>query len=277
VPGRELTKAEEYLAQVLQLGPPKGVPGASNLFRSILAGWVWYMIGLATGLDLAENHAKAVLSRKADWRLGKAMAWAGLGLIAVYKADVDAAKEHYAALKRIRGTIYYGIIADDRLLGILSQTMGELNQAVTHFEDALAFCRKGYWPELALTCCEYAETLLQRHRPDDQAKAASLLDESLSLSQQLGMKPLIERVIGLQEGTQSHPGRSPVYPKGLTERQVEVLRLIAQGKTNHEIAQELVLSERTVQRHIADIYLKIGARNRADATAFALGKLNSVK
>jgi DNA-binding NarL/FixJ family response regulator len=38
-----------------------------------------------------------------------------------------------------------------------------------------------------------------------------------------------------------------------------------------------VLSERTVQRHIADIYLKIGARNRADATAFALSKLNSVK
>jgi DNA-binding NarL/FixJ family response regulator len=58
---------------------------------------------------------------------------------------------------------------------------------------------------------------------------------------------------------------------------VEVLRLIAQGKTNHEIAQELVLSERTVQRHIADIYLKIGARNRADATAFALSNLNSVK
>jgi DNA-binding NarL/FixJ family response regulator len=58
---------------------------------------------------------------------------------------------------------------------------------------------------------------------------------------------------------------------------VEVLRLIAQGKTNREIARELVLSERTVQRHIADIYVKISARNRADATAFALSKLYPVK
>jgi DNA-binding NarL/FixJ family response regulator len=54
-----------------------------------------------------------------------------------------------------------------------------------------------------------------------------------------------------------------------------VLWLLAEGKTNREIAQELVLSERTVQRHIADIYVKIGARNRADATAFALSMLHS--
>jgi len=51
----------------------------------------------------------------------------------------------------------------DRLLGLLSYTMGNLDQAVTHFEDALAFCRKGFRPELAWTCCDYADTLLQRH------------------------------------------------------------------------------------------------------------------
>jgi DNA-binding NarL/FixJ family response regulator len=58
---------------------------------------------------------------------------------------------------------------------------------------------------------------------------------------------------------------------------VEVLRLIAEGKTNREIAQDLVLSERTVQRHIADIYVKIGARNRSEATAFVLNDLYPVK
>ena len=59
-------------------------------------------------------------------------------------------------------------------------------------------------------------------------------------------------------------------PDGLTQREVEVLRLIASGQTNSEIAEELVLSVRTVERHIGNIYGKIGARGRADATAYTL-------
>ena len=56
----------------------------------------------------------------------------------------------------------------------------------------------------------------------------------------------------------------------LTQQQLHVLQLIAQGKSSREIAAELVLSERTVQRHIANLYAKIGVHNRAEATAFAL-------
>jgi len=56
----------------------------------------------------------------------------------------------------------------------------------------------------------------------------------------------------------------------LTAREVEVLRLLATGSTNAEIAQELCLSIRTVERHVANSYAKIGARGRADATAYAL-------
>jgi len=52
---------------------------------------------------------------------------------------------------------------------------------------------------------------------------------------------------------------------------VEVLRLIATGLSNREIGPELVLSTRTVERHITNIYGKISARGRADATAYALG------
>jgi DNA-binding NarL/FixJ family response regulator len=60
----------------------------------------------------------------------------------------------------------------------------------------------------------------------------------------------------------------------LSIRQVEVLQLIADGKTTREISDLLVLSERTVERHIADLYNKIGARNRAEATAYALRHLS---
>jgi DNA-binding CsgD family transcriptional regulator/pimeloyl-ACP methyl ester carboxylesterase len=56
----------------------------------------------------------------------------------------------------------------------------------------------------------------------------------------------------------------------LTPRELEVLRLVAGGRSNREIAGDLVLSERTVVRHIANIYAKIGAHGRADATAYAV-------
>jgi DNA-binding NarL/FixJ family response regulator len=54
------------------------------------------------------------------------------------------------------------------------------------------------------------------------------------------------------------------------DRETEVLTLVASGNSNKEIAQELSLSVHTVQRHVANIYNKIGARGRADATAYAL-------
>jgi Flp pilus assembly protein TadD/DNA-binding CsgD family transcriptional regulator len=60
------------------------------------------------------------------------------------------------------------------------------------------------------------------------------------------------------------------YPDGLSGREVEVLRLVAAGWTNREIAEALVLSIHTVERHVANIYRKIGARGRADATAYAI-------
>ena len=66
------------------------------------------------------------------------------------------------------------------------------------------------------------------------------------------------------------PSRPVETPARLTAREVEVLRLIAAGRTSKEIAAELVVTVPTVERHITHIYGKIGARGRADATAYAL-------
>jgi len=63
-----------------------------------------------------------------------------------------------------------------------------------------------------------------------------------------------------------------VAAASLSTRQREVLQLLAQGKTTREVAESLVLSERTVQRHIADLYSRLGVRNRSEATAFALSR-----
>ena len=78
--------------------------------------------------------------------------------------------------------------------------MGNSDQAMAHFEDFLAFCRKaGYRPELAWSCCDYADMLRERDGEGDRAKAMSLLDESLAISSELGMRPLMERVLSRRE------------------------------------------------------------------------------
>ena len=59
-------------------------------------------------------------------------------------------------------------------------------------------------------------------------------------------------------------------PDGLTAREIEVLRMVAGGKSSREVGDDLVLSVRTVERHITNIYAKIGAKGRADATSYAL-------
>ena len=65
-------------------------------------------------------------------------------------------------------------------------------------------------------------------------------------------------------------GAAAVAPAGLSRREVEVLRLLAAGDSNGEIARRLGLSPHTVERHLANIYRKLDARGRAEATAFAV-------
>ena len=78
--------------------------------------------------------------------------------------------------------------------------MGNLDQAIAHFVDAQAFCRKaGFRPELAWTCCDYADTLKERDAEGDRAEAIALLDESLAISSELGMRPLMERALSRRE------------------------------------------------------------------------------
>jgi pimeloyl-ACP methyl ester carboxylesterase/DNA-binding CsgD family transcriptional regulator len=62
---------------------------------------------------------------------------------------------------------------------------------------------------------------------------------------------------------------TPLRSGGLTEREAEILALIASGSSNERIARALTISTRTVERHIGNIYLKIAAHNRAEATAYA--------
>jgi HD-GYP domain-containing protein (c-di-GMP phosphodiesterase class II) len=65
-------------------------------------------------------------------------------------------------------------------------------------------------------------------------------------------------------------GRRREGPSGLTAREIDVLRLVALGRSSKEIAKELVISPKTVRNHIEHIYTKIGATNRVTASLFAV-------
>ena len=104
----------------------------------------------------------------------------------------------------------------------------------------------------------YPDGLTQRRSPGDLEKAKPLLEEAQSIAVELGMRPLMKRVAAIQEQIRLQPKSAPAYPDGLTQREVEVPCLIANGKTDRDIAEELVIAESTVRRHVSNIYAKIG-------------------
>lgn len=83
------------------------------------------------------------------------------------------------------------------------------------------------------------------------------------------MPPLMERVAEQLELSKAQPETAPAYPGGLTQQEVEVLSLVAAGKSNAGIAEELVVSPNTVVRHVSNILAKTGSSKRTEAARYA--------
>lgn len=105
-----------------------------------------------------------------------------------------------------------------------------------------------------------------RRALDPQEAAAQLTEEARA-----GRLDADAVVAVLAEaGSGAVPQRPVARPAGLTERQVEVLRLVAAGLSNPAIAERLVISRRTAEHHVQDVYAKIGVASRAGAALFAM-------
>ncbi len=155
-----------------------------------------------------------------------------------------------------------------RLLAELDTATRRYDAAEAHLEDALALtdaCATPY--ERALTLLAQVELRLAI---GEVAAVPGLLDEARAICDCLHAAPALARVDALAAELSTRRRTTNTYPARLTEREVEVLGLLARGLSNKEIGVLLHLSPRTVGRHVSKAYRKVGVHRRAEATAFAL-------
>ncbi|MEU9305288.1 helix-turn-helix transcriptional regulator [Streptomyces sp. NPDC048269] len=125
------------------------------------------------------------------------------------------------------------------------------------------------WLELGVPyeAAQVRMTLAATDRAAGDEEGARLeLRAALAVFEQLGAVPDARRAAALLAAGPRHGAGTP---GALTERETQVLRLLAAGRTNRSIAAELVISEHTVARHLNNIYAKLGVSSRAAATAYA--------
>lgn len=146
-------------------------------------------------------------------------------------------------------------------LGKVLFVKGSLRPALDHLQKALKFWNALNFPYESAASRELKGLVYQELNDKDNAAAA--LMAAKWVYEQLGALPDLERVNHLLKKDR-HSGTH-----GLSLRELQVLRLVISGKTNKAIADALFISERTVDRHVSNIFNKLGVSSRVEATAFA--------
>jgi DNA-binding CsgD family transcriptional regulator len=170
----------------------------------------------------------------------------GLAMLAMAAAKLDrpaeAATLHRLLLPHVGKVVQQGVVmwwgAVDHYLGLTAMVTGRWDEAEVRFQAGLQLHEA--WaavPFIRASVDGLAELLRRRAGPGDRLRASNLTDR---------------------------------WVAKLTGREREILQLLAVGAANKQIARQLDISIHTVERHIANVYNKIGVRNRAEATAFAL-------
>ncbi len=195
-----------------------------------------------------------------------------LALTFIALDDHERARSLYTHLLAFRGQHYWFLV--DRILGLIATLCCEWETAAIHLAAAEATARReGLHPELARTLLGQANLSLDQGGQENTQRAMGLLNKALVMFEDLGMTDSAHHV-HLRLQSLSHRQRGPTHlsplPANLTQREAAVLKLVTCGKSNGQIAQELVISEKTVINHLTHIFNKTSSVNRAAATAFAI-------
>jgi DNA-binding CsgD family transcriptional regulator/tetratricopeptide (TPR) repeat protein len=186
----------------------------------------------------------------------------------------DLAGSYRRAMRELAGSeVGYLLLPHELGIARMAALLGRAGEAAEYFGRAREAISAGSYRPLRAVI-DYDEALsLVRTGARDPARTAQLIDRAIPVFAETAMGGWVERARALRD-RMAGDGEGKRAPRQvrfdvLTGREAEVLRLVARGKTNKEIAAELVLSPDTVERHLTHIYAKIEARGRADATAYA--------
>jgi len=175
-------------------------------------------------------------------------------------------------LERVRLHAYYGerIISRSPSLAPVAVLAGLHHERL----DGSGYHRQSRAPGLPaaarILAAADAYQAMTQHRPHRPALTADAAAAELRAEARAGRldADAVAAVLAAAGGVRSAARR--VWPAGLTQRQVEVLQLVARGLSNPQIADALVVSRRTAEHHVQDVYAKIGVSSRASAALFAM-------
>jgi DNA-binding CsgD family transcriptional regulator len=237
---------------------------------------------LAGDLDRASEIVQRVLEPNVA-RDANRYVWPVMWLGARIEADRGVGAEHgvqrAGALHELAGRMSTRVPSDHGYKALAEAEYSRLVGAdtITAWSDAVTATREMNEPHpLAYALLRHGEALVAA----SEAQAASAeVRQALNLAQRMGAAPLVElanavirrgRLTGVGDGTAARTGdTSELDELGLTARELEVLRLVAEGHSNGEIAERLFISRKTASVHVSNILGKLGVTTRGQAAAVA--------
>jgi ATP/maltotriose-dependent transcriptional regulator MalT len=221
------------------------------------------LLRLAQGKsEAALNALRLALGGESQNRVRRARLLSALVEVALAAQDLETAAAADLELEAIARAFPVPVIE-----ATAATSRGAVRLGESDIPSALQALRRAcsVWQELRLpyeTARARMAYGLALRAAGDEEDARLELRAARSAFERLGAVPDADAVDGLL----GEPGE---LPRGLTAREVAVLRLVAAGKTNREVAHQLVISEHTVARHLQNIFAKLDVSSRSAATAFA--------
>jgi DNA-binding CsgD family transcriptional regulator/pimeloyl-ACP methyl ester carboxylesterase len=215
-----------------------------------------------SALPISSANALAALARS-NWRLA-AQAVAGL----VFGAIDDPALSQFLARESVALANLYEQSTTGQTVSAMAEEMYKSWDATKHVQNVSCPVLVVHHLDNPMLALDHARTMAARFPNASlvtpEGAFASILTDALIR----GVGPVLPTIDRFLDTSGPPPTREP--SANLTARETEVLSLLASGRSGREIAAELSVSLSTVQRHIANIYAKIGARGRVEAAAYAL-------